>query len=163
MKKLFFVFLIIFFSILSVTSVFAFSAGVVIPEKYADVVAGEHFYFEVDIKYPENPSREDLRFEYEILNQDDERIGSSKVLKAIETQISFIDSILIPESAKKGLHIINVIIRDYGSLEEGIQASFYVVVGDVVLTKVYFFIILGAILFVGVLVGINIFVTMRKK
>ena len=50
-------------------------------------------------------------------------IAQSKVLKAIETQASFMDFIVIPESAKPGMHIIKVKITDYEGLSEEVEAS----------------------------------------
>lgn len=133
----------------------ALSMAVHVPEKYTDVVAGERFYFEIEVKYPENPSRKDLRLTYEI-KKDDEVIAESQVLKAVETQASFMDYIVIPESAKHGLHTINVVVSDYGNLKEEVSASFQVVGGRAAQLKNYFFILLGAVGFVGLLVTINI-------
>ena len=126
---------------ISLTSVSALNIAVHVPEKYTDVQAGERFYFEIEVKYPENPSRKDLRLNYEIL-KDNEIIAQSKVLKAIETQASFIDFIVIPKSAEKGLHLIKVKISDYGGLNEEVEASFQVVKRGGQL-KLYFFILLG--------------------
>ena len=75
--------------VLFVNLVSALSVVVHVPEKYVSVVAGERFYFEVEVKYPENPSRKDLSLEYKILTRDGDVIAQSKVLKAIETQASF--------------------------------------------------------------------------
>ena len=109
--------LIFVLSLFSLTSVSALSIVVHVPEKYTDVIAGERFYFEIEVKYPENPSRKDLRLNYEIM-KDGEVIAQSKVLKAVETQASFMDFIVIPESAEKGMHIIKVKIADYEDLNE---------------------------------------------
>ena len=136
----FFVLIILVVGFFSVTSVSALSVVVHVPEKYTDVQAGERFYFEIEIKYPENPSRKDLRLNYEIL-KDDEVIAQSKVLKAIETQASFIDFIVIPESAEKGLHTIKVKIADYEELNEEIEASFHVIPAGSSQIKLYFFIL----------------------
>ncbi len=57
-------FVILFLFLINFTS--AISVAVNIPEKYNDVLAGERFYFEVDIKYPENPARKSLILDYEI-------------------------------------------------------------------------------------------------
>ncbi len=143
------------FFFLSLTSISALSIVTHVPEKYTDVVAGERFYFEIEIKYPENPSRKDLKLNYEIM-EDNEIIAQAKVLKAIETQASFMDFIVIPESAEKGLHIIKVKISDYESLSEEVEASFYVVSGSGEKIKLYFFILLGAVGVVGILVVISI-------
>ena len=139
----------------------ALSISVHVPEKYTDVQAGARIYFEINIKYPENLSRKDLRLNYEI-TKDDEIIAQAKFLKAVETQASFIDFIVIPESAKKGLHVIKVGISDYEDLDEEIEASFHVIKrGDTL--KLYFFILLGAILFVGLLATIQIMLIRRKR
>ena len=122
-----------------------------VPEKYTDVIAGERFYFEIEIKSPENPRRKDLRLEYEII-KDDEVIAQSKVLKAVETQASFMDFIVIPESAEAGLHVINVKISDYENLSEEVSASFQVVSSGSEQIKTYFFVLLGAVGVVGGLV-----------
>src|SRR3989339_157453 len=76
-------------------SVSALSVAVHVPEKYTDVVAGERFYFEIEVKYPENPKRKDLKLNYEIIDSDGKLIAQSKVLKAVETQASFIDFFII--------------------------------------------------------------------
>ena len=161
MKKcILIILLILILGLLSLTFISALSVVVHVPEKYTDVVAGERFYFEIEVKYPENPSRKDLRLNYEIL-KDNEIIAQAKVLKAIETQASFMDFIVIPESAKKGLHIIKVKISDYGVLSEEVEASFQVVSAGGK-TKTYFLILLGVIILVGVLVLINIALSRKR-
>ncbi len=160
-RKIFWI-LIIFLALnlLNIASTQALSLAVHVPEKYTDVVAGERFYFEIEVKYPENPSRKDLRLTYEI-KKDNDVIAESKVLKAVETQASFMDFIVIPESAKSGLHIINVKITDYEDLSEEVSASFQVIKGEASQTKMYLLIILGAVGFVGLLVIVNI--SMARK
>ena len=155
MKKFVIIMVLLFMlNFISIASVSALSIVVHVPEKYTDVNAGERFYFEIEIKYPENPSRKDLRLNYNIL-KDGEVIAQSKVLKAIETQASFIDFIVIPESTKTGLHIIKVGVSDYDVLSEEVEASFQVVSSGGKL-KTYFFILLGATIIVGILVLFNI-------
>jgi hypothetical protein len=143
---------------LNFVSVSALSVVVHVPEKYTDVRPGERFYFEIEVKYPENFIRKDLRLEYEIL-KDNELIAQAKVLKAIETQASFIDFIIIPEGAQAGLYSINVKIKDYEDLSEEVSASFHVqrAIDQI---KIYFLIILGLVLIIGILVIIDI---LRKK
>jgi hypothetical protein len=146
------------FSFIGMTSVSALSTVVHVPEKYTDVLAGERFYFEVEIKYPENPTRKDLKLDYELL-KDEKVIAQSKVLKAVETQASFIDFIVIPESAETGMHIIRVNVSDYETLSEEVEASFHVTTDKSEELAIYFFILLGATILVGVLVVINIVLT----
>jgi len=139
MKK--FVIIIVFLfmlNLISIASVSSLSIVVHVPEKYTDVSSGERFYFEVGIKYPENSLRKDLSLNYEILDGENNVIAQSKVLKAVETQASFIDFIVIPEIAETGLHVIKVRITDDGSLSEEVEASFHVVRRGGQL-KLYFF------------------------
>ena len=153
MKKLLIIIVILFNFIMPTAS--ALSVAIHVPEKYTNIQAGERFYFEIEIKYPENPSRKDLRLNYEIL-KDDEVIAQSKVLKAVETQASFIDFIVIPEGAETGLHVIKVKIADYEDLSEEVEASFHVVGKESDQIMLYLFIILGAIILVVILVVIDI-------
>ena len=160
MKRILFFFIVSLF-LINLVSVSALSIVTHVLEKYTDVVAGERFYFEIEIKYPENPSRKDLKLNYEIL-KDNEVIAQAKVLKAIETQASFMDFIVIPESAEKGMHIIKVKISDYEGLDEEVEASFQVVSNSSDQIKFYFFILLGVIILVGILVVVSV-VWKRKK
>ncbi len=160
-KRVLIILFVLGFYFISLTSVSALSIAVHVPEKYTDVVAGERFYFEIEVKYPENPSRKDLRLGYEIL-KDGEVIAQAKVLKAIETQASFMDFIVIPESADSGMHIIKVKISDYEGLSEEVEASFHVTTNKGEQIKTYFFILLGVIILVGILVVVNIVLSRRK-
>ena len=151
-----------FFFFISIAYVSALSAVVHVPEKYTSVKAGERFYFEIEIKYPENPSRKDLRLNYEIL-KDGELISQSKVLKAIETHASFIDFIVIPEMAKTGFYTIKVRLSDYEGLSEEVEASFNVSASGSNPIKFYFFILLGLVILVVILVIVNISISKGKS
>jgi len=155
--KFLFIFLILLCNFYFVSGI---SIEVHVPEKYTDVVAGERFYFEISVKYPENPSRKDLILEYEILNTGGEMIAQSKVLKAIETQSSFIDFIVIPENTKKGFYLIKINVKDYEELNEEVGSSFHVRGGENHQVTTYFYILLFSFLIVGGLVVISLF---RKK
>jgi hypothetical protein len=153
---------IVFVLLLScLPSVMGLSAAVRIPEKYTEVKSGERVYFEIEIKYPENPSRKDITLNYEV-KKGNEIIASSKVLKAVETQASFMDFLVIPETAQKGLYKISVIISDYDSLNEDISASFNVITQKDEQVKFYFLITIGVVVLMGILVLLEIFL-MRKK
>ncbi|NTU66870.1 MAG: hypothetical protein HGB08_02990 [Candidatus Moranbacteria bacterium] len=159
MKSIFSYFFIIslFYFIFSaqVDTASAMSVVVHVPEKYTDVLAGERFYFELEIKYPENPSRKDLRIEYEII-RNKETIAQSKVLKAVETQVSFMDYMVIPQSAEKGIYEIRVRITDYdGKLDEEASASFNVIRSGNQL-QIYFFIIVGLIIILGIIISLEV-------
>ena len=83
-------------------------------------------------------------------------------MKAIETQASFIDFIVIPESAETGLYIIKVKISDYEDLSKEVEASFHVIGNKSNKIKLYFFILLGVVILVGILVIINIIISKGK-
>lgn len=158
----FVVVIILFISMVTVPfATYALSIVVRVPEKYTDVEAGERFYFNIEIKYPENPSRSDLRLFYEI-TKDDKLVAQAKVLKAVETQASFIDFIVLPESAKKGLYILNVTVEDYTDLKEEVSASFHVIGSKGNEIRIYFFILLGVIIFFGIFFGVQIFIKRER-
>lgn len=153
MKK-FFLFCLFF---LVVANVSALSLVVHVPEKYVEVEAGERVYFEVDVKYPENLARKDLRLEYEIFTEEGTLVSQSKAIKAIETQASFIDFIVIPDSATSGVYLLNVKIKDYESLSEEVGASFHVHGSGSDQILVYLIIILVSVIMVGILVVVGLF------
>jgi len=166
MPKLFkivlFTFVLICFGMFSnVSPASALSVSTNISEKYSEIQAGERLYFEIDIKYPENPKRKDLQLNYEV-TKDNEVIAQSKVLKAIETQASFLDFIVIPESSDTGLYHLDIKISDYENLSEEVSTSFHVVGNKNQQLKVYFFILLGVISLVVILVIVNIIVSKKK-
>ena len=138
----------------------ALSVSVHVPEKYTEVMAGERFYFELEIRYPENPARKDLRLEYDI-TKNGEIVAQSKFLKAVETQASFMDYVVIPQSAQKGLYEIKVKISDYENLNEEASATFNVAAKDNSL-MIYFFILLGAILALGGFIALEIRKVIKK-
>lgn len=102
----------------------AFSASMSIPESSTVVELGKAANFIVDIKYPENTKRKDLRLRYQVV-QNGKIISESSALKAIETQIQFVDQIVIPKTANKGAVEIIVTISDYKKLSHVISSTVY--------------------------------------
>lgn len=145
-----------------VPEVKALSISTNISEKYTEIQAGERLYFEIDIKYPENPKRKDLRLNY-VVTKDNEIIAQSQVLKAIETQAQFLDFIVVPESSKTGLYNLKVEITDYENLSQEVSTSFNVVAGKDQEFKTYFFVLLGIISLVVILTITDIIVSKRKN
>lgn len=132
-----------------------------ISDQSTEVSGGDRLYFEVEIKYPENPRRKDLRIEYQII-ENNEIVASEKVLRAVETQASFLDYIVVPKSAKGGIHDLNVIITDYENLHKEVSATFKVLKGKNQVGT-YFFILLGTILLVVILVAFQIVTDRRRR
>lgn len=140
-----------------------------ISDQSTEIIGGDRLYFEVEIKYPENPRRKDLRIEYQILEPtrageaggDGQIVASEKVLRAIETQASWLDYIVVPQSTKSGIKELRVIIEDYEALHQEVSATFKVLKGKNQV-ETYFFILLGAILLVAVLVVFQIIAAKRR-
>ena len=159
--------LIIILSMLFVLLLFsnlasAMTITVNIPAKYSEVIAGEVVYFETEVKWPENTARKDLRIEYSIKDQAGQEIAYLKVLKAIETQASFMDSISIPESTKAGTYKIFVTMTDYSELNQEVVASFKISkkLGDSF--NFYLLIILGIVGLIAILVLFELFILIKK-
>lgn len=151
---------IFFFGFIGAVSSLSVSAHVL--ERYSEISAGERFYFEVDVKYPENLERKDLRLQYEVLYED-KIVLQSKVLKAVETQMSFLDYLVIPEGFEPGYYILKIRVLDYDDLDEEVGASFYVVSGDSLELRMYFYILLFSIFIVGFIVFFGVSVRRKKQ
>jgi len=134
-----------------------------IPEKYSEVYTGDKVYFETEVKWPENTQRKDLRIEYTIKDKEGNTISYLKVLKAIETQASFMDSISIPESTKPGTYTIFLSVKDYDKLNQEVAASFNIVNKPADLYKLYFFVAFGVICLMAILMVIELFMLIQKK
>jgi len=140
----------------------AFSLTTRISDQTTELQAGDRLYCDVEIKWPENLRRQDLRVEYQILDGD-QVIASEKVLRAVETQASFLDYIVVPTNTEPGLKRLNVILETYDeSLKENISATFYVMKGQNQLL-IYFFILAGAIALVVSLVIFQIMMISRTQ
>jgi uncharacterized membrane protein len=153
----------LFVLVLSVNMALAMTATINIPEKYSQVSAGEKVYFETEVKWPENTGRKDLRIEYSIKDNSGQEVAYLKVLKAIETQASFMDSISIPESTNAGTYKIFLTISDYKELNQEIAVSFKIVGKSGNLFNFYLSIILGIVGLIAVVVVIELFILIRKK
>jgi hypothetical protein len=132
-----------------------------VPEKYSEVKAGEKVYFQTEVKWPENIGRKDLRIEYSVKNKDGNEVAYLKVLKAIETQASFMDSISIPESTVPGMYKISAEISDYKDLNQEVIASFKVAKGGNNI-QIYLFIIIGLLGVVVIVVIVEMFFLIEK-
>ena len=143
----FFIFFLLAIFLFSITNISALTLTVDVPDKYSKITAGERFFFTLAVKYPENPSRIDLRLTYEIRNTQGELVAQAKVLKAIQTQASFIDSIVLPKDLRGGLHTIDILVNDYGNMDEKVGSSFTVIAKGTDRITVYFLITIGSIIF----------------
>ena len=104
-----------------------------------------------------------MRLEYKVVDTEGNLVAQSKVLKAVETQASFIDSIAIPKSLANGVYILNLNMLDYQELNEEVSTSFHVVTLEADRIKSYFYILLVVVSFVAVLVLYDLFGRKKKK
>jgi hypothetical protein len=145
--------------IVSIGQAAALSIDVKMLEGSESVSAGQKAYFIIQIKYPENTERKDLRISYDVL-EDDAVIASNNVLRAIETQASFAEYIIVPKGAKGGLHELAVNVSDYGNLSQEVSTSFSVISEGMDKMEIYFIIIIIILALIALLV---IYETVMKK
>jgi len=162
MKREIVVVIVLFILISFLKMASAMTATINIPEKYSEVVAGDAVYFETTVQWPENTERKDLRMEYSVRNKKGEEVAYLKVLKAIETQASFMDSISIPESLEPGIYRIYLNMTDYSDLNQEVVASFKVT-SKTNFLNTYLPIILGFFGLVAVFVSVELFILIKRK
>ncbi len=144
---------VVFFA--TFTKASALSLETRIADNYTEVKAGDKVFFDVEIKYPENTRRRDLRIEYQMFDGNT-IIARENVLRAVETQASFIDYMTVPSDAKGGMKTLNIFIQTYepvdqGGVAEEISTTFMVKrgIGGLYL---YFWLILAAMAVVILLI-----------
>jgi hypothetical protein len=151
MNRAFFLFYLFIF-LFCFGDVFAFTVSSHVPEKYREVQGGDRLYFELTLKYPENPTRVDLRLEYKILDNEGNVVTRAKGLKAVETQASFLEFIVLPENMENGPYTISIDIKDYGDLSQNVEAGFNVVRNRVDILFNYIYILTGAVFVLMILI-----------
>ncbi|HVU06714.1 MAG TPA: hypothetical protein VHE10_02935 [Candidatus Paceibacterota bacterium] len=132
----------------------AASVTVYVPEKYASVHAGERLYFQIEALFPENDMRRDFQISYRVL-EDGKPIADAEFVKAIETQASFVDFVIVPEKAKAGRHAIEVRVSNAQVTDAKASASFDVE-SDFNWLVFYAGVLLAAVAAVGVSLSLEI-------
>ncbi len=107
--------------ILVMPSVCATDVYVSIPNKYQEIGVGGTLFFKVDLHDHQIVGRHDISLKYDVM-KGATVIVSSKELRAMETQMSFLNSITVPDSAESGLYDIVVTVND----NESASAAFYI-------------------------------------
>lgn len=161
--KVFFIIVgMIFFSLVNLPLVSALNVVTYIPERYLEVYPGERLYFEVEVRYPENPTRVDLRLNY-IIEKDGNVIAESETLKAIETQASFMDFLIIPEDANTSLHNLKIEVIDYGDMKEEFSTNFKLSEKGFDDVVIYFLVTMAIFGLLSILIMVDIFRRRRNK
>lgn len=134
----------------------AASVSVDIPESYTSVKAGERIYFQIEFLYPENPRRRDFRISYTV-SQDANVLASASFLKAVETQASFTDYAVLPDTAQPGQYVVTITIMDDtgATVASGVSASFDVT-SDFDWARLHFYVLLAAIIIMGLFIMVEI-------
>ncbi|MGK0209666.1 MAG: hypothetical protein ACI83O_000948 [Patescibacteria group bacterium] len=153
-------FLFFIFVLCGLNLVDSLGATVSIPKGFGDVSAGEQLHFIVDVMYPEQVGRSDLRFDYKII-QGGKVLISGQSVRAIETRMSFVDVLTIPSNAYLGNYELVVGISNSYDIDEFASTSFYLSKGQWGVTILHLFIFAGISLSLGVLLGIDIVVHRR--
>ncbi len=158
--KIFFFFLSVGILCSPAGRAFAISVDVEILGEQSIVRAGEKIYFIVNVKYPENSTRKDLRIEYTI-QENGKEIARQKVLRAVETQSSFAENITLPRESEAGMHTLNVLVTDYADLHGEVLTSFRVLSSGMERWEVYS---LVSLLLLFAVVGLVLYdIRQRKK
>jgi len=152
--------LIISFLLINPFLVSSLGLSVYVPEKYNEISAGERVYFEIDLKYPENPKRKDVELIYEIKNLNEETLIKAQALRAVETQASFIDFLITPKSMREDLYVIEISIFEYGKYLGRSSSTFHVIKEEEQSFEKYFYILFAGIVFIAIVVVIDLF---RKR
>ena len=138
----------------------AMAVTVHISDHSTRVTPTHHIDYDVDIKYPENTSLKDLRITAE-LKQGNEIIASAKSLRAVETQLSFVDHIAVPQNTKKGNVELTILVEDYAGLHQEASATFRVTGSDP--AQEGFGILFLTIIVIGIAVSIEILWLARRR
>jgi uncharacterized membrane protein len=88
----------------------ALEVSTTILDSYHAVIPGEEVHFQVYLKNIQVAGRMDIRLDYQIL-EGDIIIASSRELKAVETQASFIARIRVPYETSSGVYTLKVTIN----------------------------------------------------
>jgi len=132
--------------------------SVFVPEKYQRVQAGEMLQFQTSLKNIQKAGRQDIQLDYYI-KKNEITITHRRVLKAVETQASFLDSIKVPEETLPGIYNIEVEINE----EESAIATFYVKSSDVGQIRTYLIILIIAIVLVGGMISWQLHRLTKKR
>ncbi|MEJ0053953.1 MAG: hypothetical protein WDN10_04505 [bacterium] len=141
-------------------SVHAASVALSIPDRYAQVDPDDRFYYQLNVLYPENVQRRDLTVTYRV-EEGQATIVSGQYLRAVETQASFSDYIVIPTDAREGLHTIEIAVTDGDKPLAQVSGSFQVNPQED-WVMIYFSILLAAVLLVGVGLFVEILIVSRR-
>jgi len=121
--------------------------SVTVPEKYQKVQAGEMLQFQVALKNIQKAGRYDISLDYYI-KKNEIVINHRREVKAIETQASFLSSIIVPEETLPGVYYIEAIVNE----KETALATFYVKSSELGQVRNYLIILIIAIIVVGSLI-----------
>ena len=133
------------------------------PSQYQIVQPGNPVYVQTSVQWPENPGRVDLTVQYSVEDRHGNEVAYLQALHAIETQASFLDSVVIPAGTKSGLYTVYENITVPGNFSQTVASSFTVGESSQSTFQFYIFVMLGVVLLIAVLVLAELFVMMKKR
>jgi hypothetical protein len=137
-----------------------------VPGQYQTVSPGNPVYVHTEVKWPENNAKVDLVVEYNITNTSGNSVAYLKVLRAIETQTSFLDSIQVPSGTPSGEYTVSENISFPGSTAQEVASSFTVSSPDSTsngMLMTYILVIAGIVMLIAVLAVIELAILLKKK
>ncbi len=88
-----------------------FNVNINLPHSYESVSAGEAIYFTTKIVNLGSKNRVDINLKYEIIDSNELVLSSKSQTVAIETQASFVETILLPKDVRPGKYFLKVTLR----------------------------------------------------
>ena len=141
----------------------ALSITASVPSQYQNVQPGSSVYVQTSVQWPENTERVDLTVRYSVEDDRGNEIAYLQALHAIETQASFLDSVVIPQGTKSGLYKVYENISATGNFSQTVASSFTVGNSSQGTFQVYIFLMLGVVLLIAFLVLIELFAVLKKR
>lgn len=125
-----------------------FNLEVELPDTYKNVNPGEEVWFTIKPLNLANTNRIDVTLKYDLVDKDNTVLATNSKTVAIETQASFVASLIIPENTKAGdYHLLVTLNSPLG--ESTAKTSFKVVPKTANLQLYY---IAAAVLLLGIII-----------
>ena len=131
-----------------------------IPKKYQSVLPGEEISFKVSLIRMIELDRKDVVINYTVKNENGDIVIFSEDTKAIETSMSFIKELKIPEETKHGKHVLYVQVIYEGKVA---STSDWFNVVDEKKSNIIWWVLIGFLIISIIAITIIIIVLFRRK
>lgn len=161
MKKGKILFLISFFLLLSAVLISAtdnFNIEVSLPDSYKSVSAGQEIWFTTKVINLGSQGRMDITLTYDVIDSNNNKVSSKSQTLAVETQASFVESILLPDNLSPGKYTLKVTLSPVGSSSGAQSQTSFDVIAKKIDTQtrkniyIFFAILSGIALFIYIII-----------